>query len=260
MARPLALVVSGFGLNCETETARAFAMAGAEPRIVHLPDLADAPEMLRDAAILAVPGGFSFGDHLGAGNALASYLEARLKDAFATHVAGGGLVVGICNGCQTLVRLGLLGPGIAVTKNKAEGEAGGGYQCRWVRVRATAAATFSPWLEGTDTLDLPVAHGEGRFVFAAGAERAPALTYIDEAGVPAGGRFPANPNGASADAAGLLDASGRVLALMPHPERYLRPEQHPAWTRLREEMRRRGEPGPEHGEGLALFRNAVSAA
>ncbi|MEM7565960.1 MAG: phosphoribosylformylglycinamidine synthase subunit PurQ [Pseudomonadota bacterium] len=258
MTAPLALVVAGFGLNCEVETAHAFEMAGAKARIVHLPDLAAAPETLRDAAILAVPGGFSFGDHLGAGNALASYLEARLKEAFADRIAGGGLVVGICNGCQTLVRLGLLGPGIAVARNAAGGEADGGYQCRWVRVRAPQTMT-SPWFEGIDTLDLPVAHGEGRFVFAPGAEQTPALTYVDEAGAPAEGRFPANPNGASADAAGLLDTTGRVLALMPHPERYVRAEQHPNWTSIRERARRASAAEPREGDGLRLFRNAVAA-
>ncbi len=258
MARPLALVVSGFGLNCETETARAFATAGAEPRIVHLPDLADAPETLRDAAILAVPGGFSFGDHLGAGNALASYLGARLSDAFADHVVRGGLVIGICNGCQTLTRLGLLGPKIAVADNAASGGADGGYQCRWVRVKVRVGVE-SPWLAGLDTLALPVAHGEGRFVAEGDAGLAPALAYVTEEGAPADGAFPANPNGAAEDAAGILDETGRVLALMPHPERYLLAEQHPSWTRRRELARRAGSPLPTDGDGLAIFKHAVAS-
>ena len=254
-AKPVALVLSGFGLNCERETALAFESAGAEPRIVHLPDLAAAPEQARGSAIIAVPGGFSFGDHLGAGNALASYLEAHLAETLRDHVARGGLMIGICNGCQTLTRLGLLGPDLAVTHNAGQ-DAASSYECRWVHVAARGDRT-SPWLAGIDRLHLPVAHGEGRFV---GEALRPALTYVDADGHPAGGRYPANPNGAGADTAGVLDATGRILALMPHPERYLRVEQHPTWTRLREETLRSGAMPPSEGAGLAIFRNAVAAA
>ena len=254
MTRPQALVLAGFGLNCEAETARAFEMAGAVASIVHLPDLAAAPEMVRGVAIVAVPGGFSFGDHLGAGTALASYLEARLAETLHAHIARGGLMIGVCNGCQTLVRLGMLGPGVAVTHNAGQ-DAASTYECRWVRV-ATAPRANSPWLNGIETLILPVAHGEGRFV---GDVTEPALTYVDKTDAPANGRYPANPNGAAGDAAGLLDDTGRVLALMPHPERFLRAEQHPAWTRRREEARRSGQDLPADGDGLSLFRNAVAA-
>lgn len=260
MTKPIALVVSGFGLNCEMETAQAFALAGAEPRIVHLPDLADSPQMAREAAIITVPGGFSFGDHLGAGNALASYLEARLAEALRGHVERGGLMLGICNGCQTLVRLGLLGADIAVTHNAGQGLESA-YECRWVHVAAPSATSAhhgvgSPWLAGIDRLELPVAHGEGRFV---GGAIDPALIYVDDTGAPAHGQYPINPNGATADAAAVLDRTGRVLALMPHPERYVRAEQHPAATRRREEARRAGREVPRDGAGLALFKNAVAA-
>ena len=255
-AKPRALVVSGFGLNCEAETARAFERAGATAEIVHLPDLVAAPERVRDVAIVAVPGGFSFGDHLGAGNALAAYLRDRLSDALHAHVDRGGLMIGICNGCQVLVRLGLVGEGIALAPNHRDGVAGK-YECRWVRV-VPGAAAMGPWLEGIGPLDLPVAHGEGRFVGEGLGEAA--LVYADASGRAAGSAYPANPNGASGDCAAVTAHGGRVLALMPHPERFTHAHQHPEWTARREAARRSGVAPPDEGDGLALFRNAVARA
>ena len=254
-SRPRAVVVSGFGLNCETETAHAFALAGAVPEVVHLPDLVDAPERLRDVAILALPGGFSFGDHLGAGNALASYLRDRLRDALEAHLARGGLVVGICNGCQTLVRLGLMGTGVALAPNRRD-DRGGDYECRWVRV-APGGGAIGPWLDGIGEIELPIAHGEGRF---AGENlAAPALVYADDGGRPTDA-YPRNPNGSHGATAAITAHGGRVLALMPHPERFVRAEQHPQWTLRREIARRGGARVPERGDGLMLFANAVANA
>ncbi len=242
---PVAIVLSGYGLNCEAETAHAFAAAGADARVVHVADLVAAPDMLGNAQILAVPGGFSYGDDTGSGNALAQMLRLRLGEALAAFHARDTLTIGICNGCQTLVRLGLLEgrTDIALTHN-----AGGRYECRWVDLAPEGA---SPWLRGVGRLRIPVAHGEGRFVLAPGAAPRVALRYITPDGARAGGAFPANPNGSTGDIAGVTDASGRVLALMPHPERGMY-----AWQR--DDAPARGADVPEEADGMRLFRNAVA--
>ena len=255
MSAPEVIVVSGFGLNCERETARAFALVGASATIIHLPDLVAAPGRARDASILAVPGGFSFGDHLGAGNALAASLRDRLGELMGAHLERGGLMIGICNGAQVLVRLGMMGEGIALAPNRRRNGAGD-YECRWVRVVPGDAA--GPWLEGIGPLDLPVAHGEGRFT--GPGLGAPALRYAGPDGAPAGGAYPANPNGAGGDCAALTAHGGRVLAIMPHPERFVVARQHPEWTRRREVARRAGRALPGEGDGLAVFRNAIARA
>ena len=255
MSAPEVIVVSGFGLNCERETARAFELAGASATILHLPDLVASPERARDARILAVPGGFSFGDHLGAGNALAASLRDRLGDLMRAHLGRGGLMIGICNGAQVLVRLGLMGEGIALAPNRRD-DGAGDYECRWVRVVPGEAR--GPWLDGIGALDLPVAHGEGRFT--GPGLGAPALLYAGPDGTPANGAYPANPNGAGGDCAALTAHGGRVLAIMPHPERFVAAHQHPEWTARRERARRAGTALPDEGDGLAIFRNAVERA
>lgn len=244
---PVAIVLAGYGLNCEAETAHAFAVAGADARIVHVADLIADPAPLGGAQILAVPGGFSYGDDTGSGNALAQTLRLRLGDALAAFVARDTLTIGICNGCQTLVRLGLLEgrADIALTHN-----AGGRYECRWVDL---APEGDSPWLRGIERLHIPVAHGEGRFVLAPGSQPRVALRYVTADGAPAQGAFPANPNGSAHDIAGVTDASGRVLAMMPHPERGMY-----AWQRDDAPQRARAGPGASiEADGMALFRNAV---
>lgn len=240
-AIPSALIVAGHGLNCESETLRAFELAGAKGRMVHLDDLADAPEQLRCHQILALPGGFSYGDHLGAGQALASRLRQDLGEAIADFMAGDRLAIGLCNGCQALVKSGLWNgggsEGISLAPN-----AGGSYLCKWVRLEAVSA---SPWLDGIKSLELPIAHREGRFV---GTGLPIALRYL-------GG----NPNGSVDGAAGVTGYGGRLLAMMPHPERAVRFTQRPNWTAERERLRRKGGVVPEHADGLRIFANAVRA-
>jgi phosphoribosylformylglycinamidine synthase len=260
-ALPRAVILSGHGLNCEDETAEAFAVAGARPEIVHVDDLAAAPWKLDDAQLAAVPGGFSYGDDFGAGVALGARLRVKLGDHLARFVARGGLLAGLCNGCQVLVALGLVGHGrdsVTVAPNAV-----GSYQCRWVTLKV--AAPHSPWLAGIDTLHVPVAHGEGQFVLAPGevarlsADGMVAVRYTGPDGAPAAGAFPANPNGSPDDIAGITDATGRVIAMMPHPERALRFHHRPDWTAIADELRRAGRPIPEWGDGLQVFRNAVRA-
>lgn len=247
------ILPTGFGINCEQETSEAFRAAGAVVDTLHLNDLVAEPKRLATARILALAGGFSFGDHLGAGRALANRLRTRLPQLL-DFVADGGLVLGICNGFQTMVHLGLLpdGPGrkteIGLTANHH-----GEFYDGWVTL---AADSKSPcvFTRGIDRLEVPVRHGEGRLVAEAAmlarldAEHLVPLRYVDPEGEPTDA-FPANPNGSALAAAGVCDVSGRIFGLMPHPEAFLHAENHPAWRR------RAIQP-----QGLKIFENAVAAA
>lgn len=254
-----ALVLTGFGINCDMETAYAFERAGARADRVHLNDVIANPGHLSDAQILAVPGGFSFGDDVGSGRILANRLRYRLGDALRAFVTAGKLVIGICNGFQVLVKMGLLPAGngafrqtVTLTHNDS-----GRFEDRWVILRKEHGVRCV-WLDGIDALELPVRHGEGKFLPLTAATMREleargqiALRYCKPDGTRAGGQYPFNPNGSMGDVAGLCDATGRVFGLMPHPEAYVWRTNHPCWTRL--EL-------PEEGAGLAVFRNAVKYA
>lgn len=250
------LLPTGFGINCEAETARAFRLAGAEVDQLHLNDLIDAPQRLARAKILALAGGFSFGDHLGAGRVLANRLRSRLGASLDRFVADGGLVIGICNGFQTMVRLGLLPAGqpgpqqLSLAHNRH-----GRFYDGWVTLLADAA---SPCLftRGLERLELPVRHGEGRLISPPAlakelrrARQIP-LRYVDPGTLEPTQTFPQNPNGSVEAAAALCDPSGRIFGLMPHPEAFLYPENHPGWRHRANEGR---------GQGLRIFENAVAA-
>lgn len=262
MSTPRVLVLTGYGINCEEETAFAFACCGARADVVHVNDLIGAPRRLAEYQLLVFPGGFSYGDDTGSGNALANKLTHALGDALHGFVAADRLVLGICNGFQVLVNMGLL-PGfndcpgarlVALIPNARPR-----YECRWVRV-APVAGCHCAFLRNLAPFAVPVAHGEGRFYAAPkiharlAAAGGIALRYCDPDGMPAGGRFPANPNGSLDDIAGICDHSGRVLGLMPHPERALWASHGPDWPR-RQALRpgRWDDPGP----GRRLFVNAV---
>jgi phosphoribosylformylglycinamidine synthase I len=263
--KPKALVLYGYGLNCDYETAFALEKAGAGALRVHTTDLLENPNLLWDYHLLAVPGGFSWGDDHGAGVILALRLKLALGSALQEFIASGRLVLGICNGFQVLVNLGLL-PGLpgradarlaALVPNDC-----GNFRDAWVHLKASPSACV--FTQGLDYLWLPIRHGEGKFYAAAEvlaelADRGQiALKYATPEGRPAVGRFPDNPNGSLMDIAGICDATGRVLGLMPHPEAHISSLQHPTWTRTKEAWRRRGEPYPEQvGAGLALFHNAI---
>jgi phosphoribosylformylglycinamidine synthase subunit PurQ / glutaminase len=260
-----ALVITGFGLNCEAETAHAFAMAGARCTQVHLNDLltGDGPSL--DAFhVLAFIGGFSFGDHLGAGAVFANRVRCRMWEPLRRFVDDGRLVIGICNGFQTLTRLGLLphrpadpyAREVSLTWNER-----GVFHDAWVTLTVDPDSP-SVFLRGIDRIELPVRHGEGRLVCAGDAVRQTledqhlvAMRYADPATGEPTADYPHNPNGSDLQAAALSDPSGRILGLMPHPEAFLHPYNHPRWTR-----RRLDGPLPEHGEGLRLFHNAVRFA
>jgi len=259
-----ALIITGFGLNCEAETAHAFKLAGAVAEKVHLNDLLDGLRSLEEFHILAFIGGFSFGDHIASGRVLANRLKHRLDEPIQRFIAAGKLVIGICNGFQTMVKLGIL-PGldgdyrrqsVTLTDNDS-----GVFRDAWVRLRIEPDAPCV-FTRGIQRLDLPVRHGEGKFLALdvkvlerLEHERLVACRYADpDTGQPTV-RFPHNPNGSVAAIAGVCDPTGRVFGLMPHPEAYLFPWNHPHWSR-----RALAGDTPSEGAGLAIFRNAVAFA
>lgn len=258
MSHVRTLVLRSAGTNCDGETVRALELAGSSVDLVHLNALARDPARLADAEILVIPGGFSYGDYISAGRVFGLEIRKRLLAPIERHIARGGLVLGVCNGFQILVELGLFEGtlqtpaerSIALTNN-----ASNRFECRWIHLRAERSACA--WLTPGMRMPAPIAHAEGRFVTRdpqtlerLRANGQIALVYVDEQGRDAQG-FPANPNGSSANIAGICDESGRVLGLMPHPERNIAPWNHPRWTRL---------PPRAEGEGLAFYRALVSAA
>lgn len=261
--RPLAIVLRTAGTNCEAELCRAFQLAGATTRLVHVDRLIEESSALDRAHIIALPGGFSYGDDIAAGRVMATKLRTRLYPALRDAVARGVPIIGVCNGFQVLVQAGLLPapgahdawpdeparPSIALAANEVPR-----FTDRWCRV---VVDPDSPcvWTRGiahahADTLMLPVAHGEGRVVVNDDAALDRLRSHHQIPLRYAGGE---NPNGSTDDIVGVCDASGLVFGLMPHPERYLEWTHHPFWTRLHEGVRTGETPG------LAMFRGAVES-
>lgn len=254
MPRPRAIVLRAPGTNCDEETAFAWAAAGAKVETWHVGRLIESPTALDGFQILTLPGGFSYGDDLGAGRIFATRLGTVLEEALGRFRDRGGLILGICNGFQVLVRAGLLPGGPSPCQATLTFNDSGHFESRWVRLAPTAGP--SPFLADDEPIELPVAHGEGKFVVAASealhdleAAGQIVLRYLDDQGR-ATETYPANPNGSAGAVAGLCDSTGRVFGLMPHPERHIDPLQHPRWTR--------GE-ARSVGDGLRIFRNAVAA-
>ena len=254
-----ALVITGFGLNCERETAAAFELAGATAEQVHLNDLIAGKRTLAEFHILAFIGGFSFGDHLGSGTVFANRVKFHLRDQLEKFVADGKLVIGICNGFQTLTRLGMLpaldGDYFTQTVALAHNDCGT-FRDDWCRLKVNPACPCV-FTRGMDLIRLPLRHGEGKFVADAPTLAAiesrdlVAVRYADAGGNPAT-EFPENPNGSLNSIAGICDPTGRVFGLMPHPEAFLSPYNAPDWTVARDEKRL-----PEKGDGVTFFENAV---
>ena len=280
-ARVRVCIITGFGINTDREMATAFEFAGAHPARLHVNDLLADPGALDRFAIFVVPGGFSFGDHVGSGALLAALLARALREPLARFVARGGLVLGVCNGFQVLVRMGLVPGGVVDDSVGAVGAVGarggaaqsvalvhndsGQFEDRWVQV-AFDDASPCVWTRGIASLELPVRHGEGKLVApeaqlaAIDAAHLGAARYTSSGAAPAadGGSslpYPANPNGSLRNLAGLCDPSGQVFGLMPHPEAFLHRYHHPAW--------RNAPPAASTDldeAALQLFRNAVHRA
>jgi phosphoribosylformylglycinamidine (FGAM) synthase-like amidotransferase family enzyme len=268
VSSPRACVVTGYGINADEELALAFRMAEADVRPVHAGDLVADPGLLGRFDILALPGGFSFGDHLGSGKVLAHLFRRSLRPALTEFVASGGLVIGICNGFQVLVKMGLLPnlasrwePEVTLVHNES-----GVFEDRWVRI-AFDPASPCVWTRGLSAMDVPVRHGEGRFVAADGrvlaelaAAHLAAARYVPRDGSQGPASYPDNPNGSVDGIAGITDRTGRVFGLMPHPEAFLYRENHPEWTRGGPQRGRSAFPRRGRGDGLAVFRAGVEAA
>jgi len=276
MAQPRVIVLRAPGTNCDEETAHAFSLAGSLPEIWHVNRVLEQPARLADFQILCIPGGFSYGDDIAAGRILGNQIQHHLADALREFHAAGKLILGICNGFQVLLKTNLLtkaddrGPTATLAPNDS-----GHFEARWVRVEVKDANCV--FLEGIEEMELPVAHAEGKFVvrdertftkldqagqlvlrYAEGVGAAAIGQQKNEPPSPGGDwsghalepavPYPHNPNGAMGDVAGMCDPTGRVFGLMPHPERFVDPTQHPAWTRL---------PAGQAADGLRVFQNAV---
>lgn len=244
-----ALIIGGYGINADAELAKAFSLAGARSESVHIADLIAHPERLASANIVAFPGGFSYGDHLGSGQVIALLCRRSLRSQLEHFVADGGLVLGVCNGFQALVRMGLL-PNrdrrwtreASLIHNEC-----GHFVDGWYPV-SFEADSVSVWTSGLPSRLLPVRHGEGRFITrdqaslaALEAEKLVAVRYEGE-----------GPNGSVNSIAGICDPSGRVFGLMPHPEAFLIRENHPG--------RRRPSASGCELVGIDLFEQGVKAA
>ncbi len=261
-----ALVLRAPGINCDRETAQACRLVGFETELVHINQLIRSPEHLLDYTFLVIPGGFSYGDDLGAGTLLAKNLTVHLGEQLRRFVDEGRLVLGICNGFQVLVRAGLL-PGevgdighetdvfngrvvVSLTDNES-----GQFECRWVRLNVEiSTCLFTQWIR--HPLELPVAHGEGQFVLAdetmlVRLRKNGQIPLVYAAPTGNDAAYPYNPNGSVGNIAGVCNKEGNVFGLMPHPERYVSSLQHP---------QRCGHNGGDEGDGLLIFRNAYEYA
>jgi len=239
MATPKALVVRVAGTNCDVETQYALEQAGFDAERVHVFRLMEDPDRLKDYQFLLVPGGFSYGDDVGAGKILANQMLHRLAGPLNEFLADEKLVLGICNGFQVMLKSGLL-PWAGVSADKAHRDAtlawndSGRFEDRWVHLRCDSDKCV--FLPKGEVISLPIAHGEGKFIprdesvlSALRDGDQVAVRYVDADGDPGG--YPVNPNGSIDDIAGICDPSGRLLGLMPHPERFVDVTHHPQWTR-----------------------------
>jgi phosphoribosylformylglycinamidine synthase I len=250
-------VITGFGINADIELEEAFKLAGSSAERVHINDLILNPERLHSYHILAFPGGFSFGDHLGSGIVFANLFKKYLKECMQDFIEEGKIVIGLCNGFQVLVKMGLL-PNLSKDWEQEVSlihNDSGKFEDRWVKTKIHSQSACI-WTEGITTLDLPVRHGEGKFITKSKdvlhnlkEKNLITLKYthkengVESTPVP----YPDNPNGSEADTAGICDETGRIFGLMPHPEAFIFPHHHPGWKR--KEI--------EKGWGLSIFENGV---
>ena len=263
-------VLFGFGINCDHETAAVFRLVGAEAERLHVNRLIESPDLLSSYDILAIPGGFSFGDHLGSGRLLGNRLRFALRDPLRDFVANGGPVIGICNGFQVLVKTGLLPgppaggdttPDFEQRASLAMNESGR-YEDRWVTLEFDSKSPCI-WTKNIERIECPVRHGEGRFVMPTDGDldqlastHQLTVRYVDPLTEIGKGiqddllPFPLSPNGSMRNIAGICDATGLVFGLMPHPEAFYSMWLHPEHTSM--------DIGDDwEGEGLQIFRNAV---
>lgn len=262
LMNPKVCILRTAGTNCDKETAFAFDKAGGESELVHINQLVKQEKLLDDFHILALPGGFSYGDDLGAGKILANELRFKLIDSLRKFISDGKLIIGICNGFQVLVKSGIL-PGNGDFKQEVSLiiNDSGKFEDRWVYLKASsfklqASSSKCIWTKDlSEIIYLPVAHGEGKFIAEAPEvlqrlrdNRQIVFQYCDKQGNLTG--YPDNPNGSVDNIAGICDQTGRILGLMPHPERHITFLQHPGWLNRKHR-------GTQEGDGGQIFRNGI---
>ena len=262
--KPKAIIFTGYGLNCEEETHFALKLAGAKPEYIHINDLIENPNKLSQFQIAAIPGGFSFGDDTGSGNAYANKIHNHLWENLVDFTHKDKLLIGICNGFQILVYLGLL-PALDGQYGKKQvalnWNRGARLLCRWVDLKTEK--NNNPWLRGIKKLSLPIAHGEGNFYAPAEIlnklkkNQQIALKYFKGEMCKYQNLEP-NPNGAQEAIAGITNPTGKILGLMPHPERAIFFHHLPNWPLLKEKLIRLNKKVPPFGPGLQVFKNAVN--
>lgn len=262
MKKPKVIVLTGYGINCDEETKFAFERAGAEAEIVHINDLIDKRRNLRDYKILAFPGGFSYGDDTGSGKAFANRIRNHLMDDVQDFIAKDKLAIGICNGFQIMVNLGLLP---AVDDKYGETQAAllhndcARYHTRWVDLEFYGN---SPWTFNIGRVMVPIAHGEGKFyaspdVLAKIKDRGMIAARYISGEICEWQGLPGNPNGSLENIASITDESGRLIGMMPHPERAIDFTHLPHWTLLKQKYEREGREIPTEADGMRIFRNGV---
>lgn len=253
MAEVRTVVLRAPGTNCDMETAFAFKLAGAVVEFVHINELLGKERQLSDYQIMAIPGGFTYGDDISAGRILANELRLKLGEDIRRFLDEGKLILGICNGLQVLLKAGILQGSMDFARQSVTIAANDSarFECRWVRlsVEESSPCVFT---RGISSMYLPVAHGEGKVFADVRVTEALNIVvrYADDEGATTAA-YPYNPNGSVGSIAGICDSSGHVFGLMPHPERYVRGTQHPRWCR--ERLR-------DCGDGLQVFVNAVEWA
>ncbi len=257
-------IITGYGINADMELSAAFEISGSHASRIHIRDIIEKPGILHDYDILAFPGGFSFGDHLGSGKVFANLFKRNLKSGLDLFIGEGKLVIGICNGFQVLVKMGIL-PNLAGNRMQEVSlvrNLSGKFEDRWVKVRFNKLSRCV-WTKGLKSMDLPVRHGEGRFVVKSGS----VLDALKKEGLAAARytmrskeypemeyepvEYPDNPNGSVDNIAGICDLTGRVFGLMPHPEAFLIPENHPQWARMSKKEK------SAMDTGLLIFKNGI---
>jgi len=260
-SKPPVLIITGYGVNCEAESRYAWELAGAAPTLLHLHDWLADPARVLNYKVLMFIGGFSFGDHMGSGHVFALRIRHRLREPLQQFIDSKGLILGVCNGFQVMVKLGLLPgldndyftPQVALMHNDC-----GQFQNFWVGVgfEPQSPCVFS---KGLTLMPLPIRHGEGKIftpdkalLQAIEDHHCVACRYVDCKGAMPTQQFPDNPNGSLNAIAGLCDPTGHIFGLMPHPEAYLFPENHPNW-----QLQNMDSMMPDTGQGLRLFENAV---
>lgn len=248
-----ALILRAPGTNCDRETGLAFEMAGASSKLIHINHILNNTSILNKYNIIALPGGFTFGDFVSAGKIIANIIKFRIYDNMKKFVERGGLIIGICNGFQVLIKSGLL-PEIDNNKQAASliDNDSGKFECRWIHLEVNRKSKCVFTTNYNKTIELPVAHAEGKFVTVDNKTLKKlknngqiVVQYTNPSGDKA--KFPYNPNGSVNNIAGICDSTGRIFGLMPHPERFVNPLQYHNWTKKKKDP-----------DGINIFKNAVN--